>query len=45
MPQSVTISLLVLGGVLLLTAILEGAWYSTDVCGSVGYIHRGQLKF
>jgi len=23
----------------------EGDWYTTDYCGSVGYIHKGQIKF
>jgi len=23
----------------------EGDWYRTDYCGSVGYIHKGQVKF
>lgn len=23
----------------------EGDWYRTDVCGSPGYIHRGQIRF
>lgn len=24
---------------------MQGNWYTTDVCGTLGYIHAGQLKF
>jgi len=23
----------------------DGAWYATDVCGAIGYVHRSQIRF